>query len=101
MSEQIDEATVRHVAHLARLQLAEEEVAQFTEQFSTILGYFRQLEELDTTDVAPTAHPLDLHNVLRADASRDGCGAEAALRNAPDRSETFFRVPKVLDQQDA
>ena len=101
MPKSLDEASVRHVAALARLQLSDDEVRRFAEQLTAVLHYFEQLEELDTAGVAPFTHPLALHNVLREDAIRPGLTADEALANAPDRSGDFFRVPKVLDQEDA
>jgi aspartyl-tRNA(Asn)/glutamyl-tRNA(Gln) amidotransferase subunit C len=87
---------VRHVAHLARLSLAETEVSSYARQLSGILDYFQRLSEVRTDGVSPTTHPLTLNNVLRDDNSRPGCGVEAALRNAPDFDQGFFKVPKVL-----
>ncbi|MGB2986570.1 MAG: Asp-tRNA(Asn)/Glu-tRNA(Gln) amidotransferase subunit GatC [Phycisphaerae bacterium] len=101
MPPSLDEATVRHVAHLARLEISDEEVARFAEQLSSILGYIEKLNELDTTDVPPTAHALAISNVFREDAVRPSCEADRALHNAPQCQEGFFRVPKVLDQESA
>jgi len=97
----IDEQTVRHVAHLARLQIDDEEVARYTRQLADVLDYIRRLNEVDTTDVLPTAHVLDVHNVLRNDEVRDTLTADDALANAPARQDPFFKVPKVLDQEGA
>jgi aspartyl-tRNA(Asn)/glutamyl-tRNA(Gln) amidotransferase subunit C len=97
----LDESAVRHVAHLARLAVSDEEVAHFTGQLSSILRYMEQLNELDTADVAPTAHPLPVANVFREDRVREPWTPQRALHNAPDRQGGFFRVPKVLDQETA
>ena len=99
MNSSLDEDAVRHVAHLARLEITDEEVARYGEQLSQILHYMGQLNELDTTDVPPTAHPLAVSNVFREDNVRPGLEPHQALRNAPDRQEDLFRVPKVLDQE--
>ena len=96
----LDEETVRHVAHLARLKVSDEEVARYTEQLSSILRYVEQLRELDTSDTPPTSHPLPVANVFREDRVRDCLDAADALRNAPQHQDGFFRVPKVLDQDD-
>jgi len=98
---QLDESAVRHVAHLARLHITDEEVARYGEQLSHILDYVRQLNELDTKDVPPTAHPHPLTNVLRDDVVRPCWTGDQALANAPQRQESFFSVPKVLDQESA
>jgi len=101
MAEPLDQATVRHVAQLARLRISDEEVARFAEQLSSILTYVEQLNELDTRDVPPTAHPLPVTNVMRDDAVRPCWEPDTALRNAPQSQDGFFRVPKVLDQESA
>ena len=98
MSDRLDEAAVRHVAHLARLTVTDAEVARFAEQLTSILGYVEQLNELDTNEVPPTAHPLPIRNVLREDEVREPWDAERALATAPDQQDGFFKVPKVLDQ---
>jgi len=101
MSQSIDEATVRHVAHLARLELSDDEVEQFTCQLAEILTYVHKLGELQTDDVPPTAHTLPVKNVFRSDTIELGRQPRDALDGAPDSQDGFFRVPKVLDQEDA
>lgn len=101
MPERLDEDAVRHVAHLARLVVTDEEVALFARQLSAVLEHVAVLGELDTTDVPPTAHPLPVCNVLRDDEPGDCVANEAALRNAPDAQDGMFRVPKVLDHDGA
>lgn len=100
MASHIDESTVRHVAQLARLRLSDDEVKQFTSQLGAILGYVEQLNELNTSDVPPTAHAGAAANVFREDVVGESWSPEQALANAPDKHETFFRVPKVLDQEE-
>jgi aspartyl-tRNA(Asn)/glutamyl-tRNA(Gln) amidotransferase subunit C len=95
----LEESVVHHVAALARLRLTHEEELRLAEQLAEILGFFQQLNELDTRDVPPTAHPLPVVNVFREDAAREGWPAEIALANAPKRQQDFFHVPKVLDQE--
>jgi aspartyl-tRNA(Asn)/glutamyl-tRNA(Gln) amidotransferase subunit C len=97
----IDETTVRHIANLARLNVTDEEVARYTSQLSQILDYARQLDEVDTGEVPPTAHPLPVKNVFRGDQPHGSWVPEKALANAPDPHDSFFRVPKVLDQEEA
>ena len=84
---------VLHVARLARLALTEEEIARFQEQLSAILEAVGKVDELDLSDVEPTAHPLDLSNVWAADEPRPSLDVEEALANAPDREGDYFRVP--------
>ena len=98
MAQPLDDTLVRHVAHLARLELTNDEVACFGEQLTRILHYVEQLNELDTSDVPPSAHARSINSVYRDDAIRPSCDSDRALTNAPERQERFFRVPKVLDQ---
>jgi len=97
----IDKNTVRYVATLARLRLSEAEIDRMAGELSAIVSYVWQLNEVDTTNVPPTAHPLPVTNVFREDIIRPGVDAEEALRNAPEAHGDFFRVPKVLDQEEA
>jgi len=87
---------VEHVASLARLSFTEEEKVKLVEQLNTILDYIQQLNELDTTNVEPLSHVIELSNVFREDELKPGLSREEALRNAPARTEKFFKVPKVL-----
>jgi aspartyl-tRNA(Asn)/glutamyl-tRNA(Gln) amidotransferase subunit C len=88
--------TVRQVAHLARLSLAEDEVELFTRQLNDILNYVEKLNELDTTDVPPMAHVLELHNAFREDEVTDSLPVEEALANAPAQQRNSFTVPKII-----
>jgi aspartyl-tRNA(Asn)/glutamyl-tRNA(Gln) amidotransferase subunit C len=86
---------VLHVAKLARLELSDEEVERMREQLSAILEAVGKVAELDLADVEPTAHPLDLVNVLAEDEPRPSLTQEEALANAPDPENGFFGVPTV------
>lgn len=83
-------ADVRHVAGLARVDLADEEVDRFAAQFGAILDYFEALDEVPATDAEP-----DLTNVLRADEVREGLSQDQALANAPETEDGYFKGPKV------
>ena len=98
MAGNIDEAAVRHISHLARLNPTDEEVQLFSGQLSAILEYMDQLNEVDTTGVPPTAHALPVHNVFREDEPGVTLDPDQALSNAPQRDGDVFAVPKVLDQ---
>jgi len=93
----IDRKDVEHVAVLARLRLSEAEVDRFTMQLSQILSYVEKLDELDTEDVPPTSHVLDMKNVFREDIPREPTPREDILRNAPDATEEYFRVPRIIE----
>jgi aspartyl-tRNA(Asn)/glutamyl-tRNA(Gln) amidotransferase subunit C len=86
---------VLHVARLARLELVGDEVEQMREQLSAILEAVGKVAELDLEGVEPTAHPLDLVNVLADDEPRPSLPREDALANAPDPEDGFFGVPAV------
>ncbi|MEA5113335.1 MAG: Asp-tRNA(Asn)/Glu-tRNA(Gln) amidotransferase subunit GatC [Geobacteraceae bacterium] len=88
---------VEHVARLARLELSEEEKDLFTGQLDGILAYVDKLNELDTAGIQPTSHAVPMENAFREDVVAASIGLENALANAPDRSESFFRVPKVIE----
>jgi aspartyl-tRNA(Asn)/glutamyl-tRNA(Gln) amidotransferase subunit C len=88
---------VQHIARLARLHLAEEEISTMGGQLNAIIEYVEQLGSLDTTGVEPTSHVLPLQNVMRDDSLRPSLSPEDALRNAPDPTDAFYRVPKIID----
>jgi aspartyl-tRNA(Asn)/glutamyl-tRNA(Gln) amidotransferase subunit C len=88
---------VRWVAHLARLELSDADVAHMTPQLSAILDYVDQLTQVNTEGVEPLAHPLKVHNVFRDDEPAPSLPVDAALANAPARLGDFFAVPAVLD----
>lgn len=90
---------VEYIAELAKLTFKEEELEKFTEQLNEILAYVEKLNELDTTNVEPLSHPVEGSNVFREDVVKPSLDREEALRNAPDRSELFFKVPKVVDRE--
>ncbi len=88
---------VVHIALLARLGLAEEEVEKFREQLSNILENFEILKRVDTANVPPTAQSVDLSNVLREDKITPCLSQEDVLANAPQREGEFFKIPPVLE----
>jgi aspartyl-tRNA(Asn)/glutamyl-tRNA(Gln) amidotransferase subunit C len=88
---------VERVALLARLDLDEAEIATFTGQMDAILAYVDKLNELDTTGIVPTSHAVPMENAFRPDEVRPSFGIDNALANAPDRTDDFFRVPKVIE----
>ena len=88
---------VTYVANLARIELSEDEAAQFQGQLVSILDYIRQLESVDVTGIEPTAHASPVFDVLREDVARPGFTADEALLNAPSRAGDQFRVPKVIE----
>jgi aspartyl-tRNA(Asn)/glutamyl-tRNA(Gln) amidotransferase subunit C len=85
------------VAELARLEFGEEELVRFTEQLGNILTYIGKLNELDTKDVEPTSHVLDLATPLRDDTVEEWLTVGEALENAPQEEDGFFVVPQVIE----
>ena len=88
---------VLHIARLARVALTDDEIALMSEQLSHILESFEMLQQVDTTDVPPTAQSIDLRNVLREDEVAPSLTPDEALGNAPRREGDFFRVRAVLE----
>lgn len=101
MQQKIDARQVRKVARLARLDLTEAEIEEFTGQLGAILQYVEKMNELETAEVEPLAHCLPIHNVFRADQVRQSLGTEKTLANAPERDGPFFKVPKILEDSSA
>lgn len=88
---------VRWVAHLARLQLTDAELATMTPQLSAIVEYVDLLKQVNTDGVEPLAHALEVRNVFRPDEPAPSLPVEEALANAPDRRGEFYAVPAVLE----
>ncbi len=88
---------VAKVALLARLRLSPDELSTFTDQLNAIVGYVAQLQGLDTADVEPLAHGVEVRNVFREDVRGPSLPREDALANAPKRNAESFLVPAVLE----
>jgi len=93
----ISSKEVEYVAHLARLEISDQEKDKFTRQLNDILLYIDKLNELDTQGVEPMSHAMAVTNAFREDKVLESIGSKAALANAPDARGEFFRVPKVID----
>jgi len=98
MARRITPDDVEHVATLARLELRPDEVDGFARQLGEILEHADDIAALDLDDVEPTAHPLPLVNVLRADEHRPSLPRDEVLREAPAVEDGRFRVPRILDE---
>ena len=88
---------VRKVALLARLRLNDEELARMQQQLSSILDYMQVLQEVDVTDVQPTAQVTDVVNVMRPDEVRPSLPVEEVLANAPAHEGGYFKVKPVFE----
>ncbi len=90
---------VRRIAELAKLDLTDEEVILYAGQLSTILQYFERLQEIDTSQILPTASVLPLKNVFRPDAAAAPITPAEAVANATDAADNLFRVSAVLGEE--
>ncbi len=88
---------VTRTANLARLELSPEETVRFHEQLQHVVNYMALLEEVDVSDIEPTAHAVPVFDVMREDVARPGFTADEALANAPRRVGDQFHVPKVIE----
>jgi aspartyl-tRNA(Asn)/glutamyl-tRNA(Gln) amidotransferase subunit C len=88
---------VKYVAHLARIHLTAEEEEKFGAQLTHILGYIEKLNQLDVSQIEPTAHAVPMVNVFRSDEVRPSLSNEEALRNAPARANGLFMAPKIVE----
>jgi len=89
---------VEKVSLLARLKFDDEQLDKMTDHMVQIIQYVEKLSELNTDDVEPMAHALDVNNALAEDVSRPSLSREEALKNAPKSDDEYFRVPAVLGE---
>lgn len=94
----ISEDTVLKVANLAKLEVSNEEAGTFATQLDKIIEMVEKLNELDTQNVEPTSHAIDVSNVLREDVAKPGLKREKVLRNAPDTQDGMFKVPTIIEE---
>jgi aspartyl-tRNA(Asn)/glutamyl-tRNA(Gln) amidotransferase subunit C len=99
MPERISRDHVAHVARLARLRLSDDELDLFTGQLGAVLDHARDVEALDVSGVAPTAHPFRLVNVLRDDEVGPSVDRAEVLGQAPSVESDQFRVPPILGEE--
>ncbi|MBN2311979.1 MAG: Asp-tRNA(Asn)/Glu-tRNA(Gln) amidotransferase subunit GatC [Candidatus Hydrogenedentes bacterium] len=95
----ITKQDVEYVSGLAHLTLDEETKERLVGELSEILGYMEKLNELDTSNIEPTMHALEMTNVYREDKVQPSLDRETALMNAPDSDGEYFLVPKILDTE--
>jgi aspartyl-tRNA(Asn)/glutamyl-tRNA(Gln) amidotransferase subunit C len=93
MPSMIDRDEVLHVARLARLQLAEDEIEPLARELSAVLDHIAKISELDLNGVPPTSHVVEVSGALRADEPRPSLPREVALAQAPAVSADGFSVP--------
>lgn len=93
----LDKKTVKKVASLARIRMDDEELARMLPQLSKIIGFVEQLSEINTDNVKPLASVVDIALELRTDAVNDGGYVDKILVNAPESTQGYFVVPKVVE----
>lgn len=93
----LDEATVRKIARLARIEVADDQLGTLAGELSNILDWVEQLGEVDTEGVAPMASAVETVLPMRQDEVSDGGYPEKVLQNAPAATKGFFTVPKVIE----
>jgi aspartyl-tRNA(Asn)/glutamyl-tRNA(Gln) amidotransferase subunit C len=93
----VDAMTVRRIARLARIAVADDEIEHLAGELNTILAFVEQLSEVDIAAVEPMTSVTPMAMKMRVDSVTDGAMAEAVTQNAPDRQDHFFVVPKVVE----
>lgn len=93
----VDAATVKRVAHLARIALPETEVERMQGEINAILGFVEELSKVNIEGVEPMTSVTPMRLRLREDTVTDGGAADAVLANAPMSEDHFFAVPKVVE----
>ena len=93
----ITEDNVKHLAHLARIELGGGQLAVLAGQLEEILGFIDKLKEVDISNVKPTSHILPLQNVLRQDSLKNSLNSQDALSGAPRKEGSFFVVPRIIE----
>ena len=94
----INKEEVQKVAHLARLELNENEINNHAEQLEKILDYIRQLEKIDTDNVPCTTRAIEVINVVRKDEKKNSDCNKELLELGPSREDNYFKVPKIINE---
>jgi len=93
----ITKDTVKYVADLARIELAEKEIDHFTGQLDRILEYVHKLKKLDTSNLEPTSHVLDMKNVYREDEVKASLPVSDVVKNTASKQDNLFKVKKIIE----
>lgn len=93
----VSEEVVRHVGHLARIELSEADISRLSRELSGVVGMADKLQELDTEGVEPTTHAISVTNVFREDVCKPSFDRETILENSAERDEKAFLVPQVVE----
>ena len=97
MANEISDETIEYVGILAKLELSDEEKEKAKKDMGEMLDYIDKLNELDTSSIEPMSHVFSISNVFREDVVTNGDDRENILKNAPEKNEESFIVPKTFD----
>ena len=92
----VDEKLIKHVAEVARLELTNEEIKEFLPQLKEVIDSFSQIQELNTDNVKPSYHAVELKNVTRDDVPKKSLTNEEALKNTKHKKDGYFKGPRVI-----
>jgi aspartyl-tRNA(Asn)/glutamyl-tRNA(Gln) amidotransferase subunit C len=93
----INKETVKHIAHLSRIELQDNELDKISAQLHDILGFIDKISTLDIKNAVAASHILPISNVLREDTPRISLAYDKVLENAPSKKGNFFTVPKIIE----
>ena len=93
----ITKEQVNHIAHLSRLEIQEDEVDGYIEKLEKVVDLFNELNSVDTENIKPTYHVLDLVNVFREDVAQAGMNREEVLKNSKETEAGQFKVPTIIE----
>ena len=93
----ITKEQVNHIAHLSRLEIQEDEVDGYIEKLGKVVDLFNELNSVDTENIKPTYHVLDLVNVFREDVAQEGMNREEVLKNSKETEAGQFKVPTIIE----
>ncbi len=96
----ITKETVEYVAHLGRLELEPQEIELYTQQINNILDHMDSLNSLNTDGIEPTNHAVPVECVLREDTVRPSFSVDDSLKNAPEKTGSFFKVPPIIEVEE-
>ena len=99
MAHLIDDDMIEYVGILAKLELSEKEREEAKKDMGRMLDYIDTLNELDTDEVEPMSHVFPIHNVFREDVVTNGDDRDNILKNAPEKKDGAFKVPKTVEQE--
>ncbi len=95
----LDKNTVKRIADLSKLEFTSDETTAILKDMNQMLEFIDQLKELDTTNIDPLIHMTEDENILREDDAISGASQQEALKNAPSKDSTYFKIPKVLGKK--